>query len=88
MPFEEFMYTSIFNIHVLSYFIFFIHLFTCAYIVWAISPHYPTPPPSPHHPSLLPDRNCSAFISNFVEESINNNKKDKAFLLVEIRIAI
>jgi hypothetical protein len=32
--------------------------------------------------------NYSALISNFVEESINNNKKDKAFLLLEIRIAI
>jgi hypothetical protein len=48
-------------------------------------PPHPLPlPPTP----LLPGRNCSAFISNFVEESINNNKKDKAFLLVEIRIAI
>jgi hypothetical protein len=37
---------------------------------------------------LLPSRNCSALISNFVEESIDNNKKDKAFLLVEIRIDI
>jgi hypothetical protein len=47
----------------------------------------PIPSLSPHIPSL-PGRNCFAFTSNFVEESINNNKKDKAFLLVEIRIAI
>jgi hypothetical protein len=50
------------------------------------SPLPPTPSLSPH-PSL-PGRNCSALISNFVGESINNNKKDNAFLLVEIRIAI
>jgi hypothetical protein len=38
---------------------------------------------------LLPGRTSSALISNFVErESINNNKKDKAFLIIEIRIAI
>jgi hypothetical protein len=37
---------------------------------------------------LLPGRTCSALFSNFVEEDISNNKKDKAFLLVEIRIAI
>jgi hypothetical protein len=43
----------------------FIHLFTCAYIVWAIPP---LPPPSPLHPSLLPGRACSALISNFFEE--------------------
>jgi hypothetical protein len=55
----------------------------------------PTPYPLPlPYPLLLPatpslpGRNCSALISNFVEESMNNNKKDKAFLLVEIRIAI
>jgi hypothetical protein len=37
---------------------------------------------------LLPDRNFSALFSNFVGVDINNNKKDKVFLLVEIRIAI
>jgi hypothetical protein len=56
-------------------------------------PLYPQPFPflslrllSPHS---LPGRNCSALISNFVEERvINNNKKGRAFLLVETRIAI
>jgi hypothetical protein len=33
-------------------------------------------------------RNYFALISNFVEESINSNRKDQGFLLVEIRIAI
>jgi hypothetical protein len=40
----------------------------------------------PSTPSL-PGRTCSALLSNFVED-IRNNKKDIAFLLVEIRIAI
>jgi hypothetical protein len=39
-------------------------------------------------PTSLPGRTCSALISNFVEEKTNNNKKDKAFLLVKIRIAM
>jgi hypothetical protein len=49
---------------------FFIHLFTCAYIVWVNSPpNPPTPVPTlfPHPPSL-PGKTCSALISNFVEE--------------------
>jgi hypothetical protein len=46
----------------------------------------PTSQPLPDPPSL-PSRNCSALISNFVEKSINNNK-DKAFLLVEMMIAV
>jgi hypothetical protein len=55
---------------------------------------YPSPPPFSLHPlplsstSSLRGRNYSAFISNFVEKSINNSKKDKVFLLVEIMIAI
>jgi hypothetical protein len=51
----------------LSFFLFLIHLFTCAFIVWAISPPYPLPHPLPPPPSL-PGRTCSALISNFVEE--------------------
>jgi hypothetical protein len=50
------------------FFFFFIHIFICAYIVWVISPHCPSHPPSlPHHPSL-PGRTFSALFSNFVEE--------------------
>jgi hypothetical protein len=45
-----------------------IHLFTYAYILWVISLHCPLPPPSPPLPSLVPDRSCSALITNFVEE--------------------
>jgi hypothetical protein len=44
-----------------------IHLFTCAYTVWAIPP--PAPPSfSPPSPPSLPSRTCSALFSNFVEE--------------------
>jgi hypothetical protein len=48
---------------------------------------FPLPYPSTAHP-LPTTPLLLALISNFVEDSINNNKKDKAFLLVEIRIAI
>jgi hypothetical protein len=37
-------------------------LFICAYNVWVISPSFPHP--------LLPGRNYSALISNFVEERV------------------
>jgi hypothetical protein len=50
------------------------------------SPLSPSPSLSPSTPSL-PGRTCSALFSNFVEEKTNNNKKDREFLLVEIRIA-
>jgi hypothetical protein len=39
-------------------------------------------------PRSLPGRTCAALFYNFVGEDISNNKKDKAFLLVEIKIAI
>jgi hypothetical protein len=42
-------------------FLLYIHLFTCPYIVWVISPP---------HPSSLPGITCSFLISNFVEEKI------------------
>jgi hypothetical protein len=52
----------------LFYMYIFIHLFTCAYIVWVISP----PVTLPHHlfplPPSVPGRSCYALITNFVEE--------------------
>jgi hypothetical protein len=49
----------------------------------------PAPAPSLSFPCpSLPGRICSALFSNFVEEKTSNNKRNKAFLLVEIRIAI
>jgi hypothetical protein len=52
------------------FFIFFIiHLFTCAYIVWVISP--PCPPSTlSYFPPSVPGSSCSAFITSFVEEKI------------------
>jgi hypothetical protein len=46
----------------------FIHLFICAYIVWATS--LPCAPPLPSSLPLpsLPGRTCSTLFSNFVEE--------------------
>jgi hypothetical protein len=57
-------------------------------------PSSPTPSLTPPAPSLfpstpsLPSRNYFALISNFVRESISNNRKEQGFLPVEIRIAI
>jgi hypothetical protein len=76
-------------------FFFFLLLFICAYKAWVISP--PCPHPLPYHPlrplplpptPSIPSRNYFALISNFVEESISNNRKEKGFFLVEIRVAI
>jgi hypothetical protein len=67
---------------------FLIHLFTCPYIVWAISP--PTPYPillslKPPHFQAEPVLSLSLVL---LKREHSKNKKDKAFLLVEIRIAI
>jgi hypothetical protein len=50
--------------------LFLIHLFTCVYIVWVISPHCSPALPSHPFPTSLPGRTCSALISNFVEEKM------------------
>jgi hypothetical protein len=52
--------------------------------------HYSTPltPTLSPLPQSVPGRSCSALIANFVEEKHEHNKEDKAFLLVELRIAI
>jgi hypothetical protein len=42
-----------------------VHLFTCAYIVWVISP--PCSPPLLHLPSVS-GRSRSALVTDFVEE--------------------
>jgi hypothetical protein len=67
---------------------FIIHLVTCAYIVWVISP----PASCPH--SLLPTPPCFQaepvlpLSLILLKRRHKHNKKDKAFLLVELRIAI
>jgi hypothetical protein len=52
----------------------------------AFLPPSPRPLSCPSLP-LANSRNYSALISNFVEESVSNNRKDQGFLLVEIKIA-
>jgi hypothetical protein len=44
---------------------FIIHLLTCAYIVWGISPPWFLPPPPP---PLLPAKTCSVLFFSSVEE--------------------
>jgi hypothetical protein len=69
-------------------FFFIIHLFTCAYIVWVISPLSPRPPPFlplPPHFQAEPVLLLSLIL---LKRRHKNKKKDKAFLLVELRIAI
>jgi hypothetical protein len=57
---------------------FFVHLFTCAYIVWVISPPCPPPPLFPLPPSVS-GRSRSALISDFVEEKTCIIRKTKHF---------
>jgi hypothetical protein len=66
---------------------FFYSLFTCAYIVWATSPPCPLPTPSPPIPLSFMQNLFCPFFQFCWREDISNNKKIKAFLLVEIRIA-
>jgi hypothetical protein len=60
------------------------------YIVWVITPLYPSPPPhSLPHPPSLPGRICSALISNFVGEKTKAIiRETKAFLIIEVRVII
>jgi hypothetical protein len=60
--------------------VFLIHLFTCAYIVWAISPPSPYPP----HFQIEPVLPLSLIL---LKRRHRHNPKHKALLLVEIRVA-
>jgi hypothetical protein len=68
-------------------YLFFVHLFTCAYIVWVISPPCP-PPPFPPSPSQFQAGPILPLWMILLKKRHKHNKKDKAFLLVELRIAI
>jgi hypothetical protein len=59
----------------------------CTHYLGHFSPLPPSPTLSPLLPSV-PGRQCSAFITSFVEEKNKPNKEDKVFLLIELRIAI
>jgi hypothetical protein len=66
---------------------FIIHLFTCAYIVWVISPPCPPPPPSlPLSPQFQagPVLRLSLIL---LKKRDKHNKEEKVLLLVELRIA-
>jgi hypothetical protein len=65
-----------------------IYLFTCAYIVWVISPPCPLSHPSPPTPPEF-QAGPVLFLSLILLKKLHmHNKKDKVFLLVELRIAI
>jgi hypothetical protein len=69
-------------------YLFFILLVTCAYIVWVISP--PCPPPPPSSLFFLQEQAGRVLPLSLVllKKRDKPNKEDKAFLLVELRIAI
>jgi hypothetical protein len=59
-----------------------IHLFTCTYIVWVISPPCSSPLPQFQAGPVLP------LLLILLKKRHKPKKEDKAFLLVELRIAI
>jgi hypothetical protein len=66
---------------------FFVHLLTCTYIVWVISPTCPPPPlpPSPRQFQAGPVLPLSLIL---LKKRHKHYKEDKAVLLVELMIAI
>jgi hypothetical protein len=69
-------------------FLFFIHLFTCAYIVWVIFPPCPALPPSPLSSPFFQAEPVLPMSLILLKKTHKHNKEDKRFLLVELRIAI
>jgi hypothetical protein len=66
-----------------------IHIFTCAYIVWVISDPRPSSPfPSPRSPPQFQASPILPLLLILLKKRHKPNKEDKAFLLVELRIAI
>jgi hypothetical protein len=64
-------------------FIFFIHLCTCAYVVWVF---LPCSPPTPSPPRIQAKLVLPLSLI-LVKRRHKHNKKDKAFLLVQLRTA-
>jgi hypothetical protein len=56
------------NIEMLISFFVVVHLFTCAYIVWVISPPCLSPPTLPPFLSSVSGRSRFALVTDFVEE--------------------
>jgi hypothetical protein len=69
-------------LYIFSFFGLFIHLFLCAYIIWAISPLCPHPLPLPSTPLASRQNLFLPLLQFHWREDISNNKKDIAFLLV------
>jgi hypothetical protein len=65
--FSNLIWAQLYYIFLNVSFLLFTHLFRGAYIVLAISPHWPPTSPLSPTPSLL-DRTCSVLFSNYVEE--------------------
>jgi hypothetical protein len=86
--FKKFSKYYLVKILFIFYFILFVHLFTCAYIVWVISPPCPPPPPFPCSPPQFQAGPVLPLWLILLKKRHKNNKKDKAFLLVELRRAI
>jgi hypothetical protein len=63
-------------------------LFTCAYIIWVISPPCLPPPPSPLFPSQFQAGHFLPLSLVLLKKRDKPNKEDKVFLLVELRTAI
>jgi hypothetical protein len=70
----------------MSFFI--IHLFTCAYIVWAISPPGPPLPPFAPVPREVQGGGVLPLSLVLLKKRHKHNKEDKVFLLVELRVTI
>jgi hypothetical protein len=77
-----FIYLSIFI------YLFIILLFICAYIVWVISPLFPSSPLSSPFPPQFQAGPVLPLSLVLLKKRDKPNKEDKAFLLVELRIAI
>jgi hypothetical protein len=65
-----------------------IHLFTCAYIVWVISPLCPLPNPLPPSSPQFQTGPILPLSLILLKKRHTHNKEDKAFLVVELRRAI
>jgi hypothetical protein len=83
-----FFFLFLIGLRVLFIYLFIIHLFTSAYIVWVISPPNLLPRPThlqtPHF-QVEPVLPLSLIL---LKRRHKHNKKDKVFLLIELKIAI
>jgi hypothetical protein len=69
-------------------FYFIILLFTCAYIIWVISPPCPFPLTSLPFPAQFQAGPVLPLSLVLLKKREKPNKEDKVFLLVELKIAI